>query len=134
MRSLITGANGLIGSHLAEKLSSIGDDVCLIARKPNDLLSSLNGNFVFNYGDITDYDFISNSISDFQPERIFHFAAQSLPTVSWTDAKKTFRVNIEGTYNLLASISEICPNSLVLITGSSAEYAQLNQKEIINET
>ena len=134
MRSLITGANGLIGSHLAEKLSSKGDDVCLIARKSNFLLNSLNGNFVFDYGDITDSDFISKSISNFQPERVFHFAAQSFPSLSWNNAKKTFRVNIEGTYNLLSSISEICPNSLVLVTGSSAEYAQLNQKEFIKET
>ena len=56
-----------------------------------------------------------------------------MPTLSWTDAK-TFHVNIEGTYNLLSSISEICPNSLVLMTGSSAEYAQLNQNSIIKET
>ena len=49
MRSLITGANGLIGSHLAEKLSSIGDDVCLISRKPNELLNSLDGDFVFTH-------------------------------------------------------------------------------------
>ena len=34
----------------------------------------------------------------------------------------------------MSSISEICPNSLVLVTGSSAEYAQLNQKEFIKET
>ena len=134
MRSLITGANGLIGSHLAEKLSLIGDDVCLIARKSNKRLNSLEGNFNFNYGDITDSDFVLKSISNFKPERIFHFAAQSLPTLSWTDAKNTFRVNIEGTYNLLSSISKICPNSLLLMTGSSAEYAQLNQKEIIKET
>ena len=134
MRSLITGANGLIGSHLAEKLSQMGDNVCLIARKSNRLLNSLEGNFIFNYGDVTDSDFISKSISNFQPERIFHFAAQSLPTLSWTDAKTTFRVNIEGTYNLLSSTTEICPNCLFLMTGSSAEYAQLNQKEIIKET
>ena len=41
MRSLITGANGLIGSHLAEKLYSMGDEVCLIARKRTNIIDSL---------------------------------------------------------------------------------------------
>ena len=133
MRSLITGANGLIGSHLAEKLYLMGDEVCLIARKQSNILNSLKGDFCFYYGDITDPNFISDSICAFKPERIFHFAAQSLPTLSCTNAKQTFRVNIEGTYNLLSAISDYCPDSLVIMTGSSAEYAQLNQKVIINE-
>lgn len=133
MRSLITGANGLIGSHLAEKLYSMGDEVCLLVRNKSQIIDSLDGNFCLKYGDITDTNFISDSLSAFEPERIFHFAAQSFPTLSWTNAKKTFRVNIEGTYNLLSAISDICPNALVIMTGSSAEYAQLNQKEIIKE-
>ena len=34
MRSLVTGSNGLIGSYMSEKLLSLGDEVCLISRKP----------------------------------------------------------------------------------------------------
>lgn len=124
MRSLVTGSNGLIGSYMSEKLLSMGDEVCLISRKPNKLNLGLTGNFKLNYGDISDLNFIRLCIKDFKPERIFHFAAQSLPTLSWLEVSNTLRVNIEGTYNLLSSVCEFCPESMVIMTGSSAEYGQ----------
>lgn len=133
MRSLITGANGLIGSHLAEKLSTIGDEVYLISKEPREISPKLKGNCKYNFGDISDVNFVSYCIENFKPERIFHFAAQSNPTKSWLDASQTFRVNIEGTYNVLSTVCDLCPEALVIMTGSSAEYARSKENTKIKE-
>ena len=134
MRTLITGATGLIGSHLAEKAFQMGDEVGLIIRKKNNIIDSLKGEFSFFHGDIINPKFVLATIEKFKPNRIFHFAAQSLPTLSWLEASNTFRVNIEGTYNILNSISEVSPNSLLIFAGSSSEYANLYSQEPIKET
>lgn len=133
MKTLVTGVNGLIGSHLIERLLSLGDEVCLISSKRKYFHKELSGKFKFYCGDITNRDFIASSLIKFKPERVFHFAAQSLPKLSSLEASITFRVNIEGTYNLLTSICDYCPNALVIISGSSAEYAQAIKSTKIKE-
>lgn len=133
MRTLITGGNGLIGSHLALKLLSLGDEVCLIARKESKKEIAPKYKLHYKFGDITDPNFIYSSVYNFQPERVFHFAAQSLPSISAINSNATLKTNIEGTNNLLSSISDISPNTLVLITGSSAEYGQVFKTEKIKE-
>src|SRR6059058_1621201 len=52
-RVLITGGNGLIGSHLAEKLEDAGDSVTLLDLKFDSNTQSLNCEKV--HGDIRDY-------------------------------------------------------------------------------
>ena len=60
MRTLITGASGLIGSHLAEKAFQMGDEVGLIKKK-NNIIDSLKGEFSFFYGDIINPYLASNN-------------------------------------------------------------------------
>ena len=133
MRSLITGSNGLIGSFLTERLIQLGDEVCAVSRNSNSFIKPSKGKLKLSFGDITDKDFICSLVADFQPNRVFHLAAQSSPNISWENASKTFRVNIEGTYNILSAVNHYCKNSIVIAACSSAEYAQLNQKNKINE-
>ena len=51
MRTLITGANGLIGSHLAERLSAMGDEICLISRESSGFQNFLDGKMPILIGD-----------------------------------------------------------------------------------
>lgn len=68
-------------------------------------------------GDIRDSDHLRDALNDFQPEYVFHLAAQALVRPSYNDPVETFSVNIMGSVNLLDAV-RTCDSvrSLVYIT------------------
>jgi GDP-D-mannose dehydratase len=61
------------------------------------------------------------------PDRIFHLAAQSFPTVSLFKPQETFDINCTGTINIFESILSIRKknlsyNPVIVVACSSAEY------------
>lgn len=103
-RILITGGTGFIGTHLCNRLLELGADITVMIHK-----SPYKGNGFVNQilGDLKD----SNSgwdtlIELFQPEIIFHLAAQPLVSVASRDEFDTLDTNVRGTYNLL----NVCKN------------------------
>ena len=99
MVTLVTGASGLIGSHLCEKLVANGTDVIALTHKTdNPVLSSIpQGDIEIAPCDIQDYDNLSQVFDYYQPDTVFHFAAH-LPSTPNPDFIK---VNVIGTSNLL---------------------------------
>ena len=67
--------------------------------------------------DIRDGEKLTATMSEFQPEFVFHLAAQALVRPSYSDPKLTFETNVMGSVNLLEAVREcesVC--SLVYIT------------------
>lgn len=52
------------------------------------------------FGDIGDLSLLKKTIAEFDPEIIFHMAAQSLVRKSYQEPVKTFSANVMGTVNL----------------------------------
>ena len=94
MTVLITGASGLIGSHLCRKLAEEGRDVVGLAHSH---LISVRPNLRVDMCDITDYGSLRSVLDYYHPDTVFHFAAH-LPS---TTNPNFIRVNITGTSNLL---------------------------------
>ncbi len=55
----------------------------------------------FVYGDLCDYISLQNAVEESKPDYVFHLAAQSYPTTSFTSPIQTFDTNILGTERLL---------------------------------
>lgn len=53
------------------------------------------------YGDITDYNKLFQSITQFQPDLILHLAAQLLVRRSYREPVRTFLVNTQGTAHVI---------------------------------
>jgi len=121
MRTLITGAAGFIGGFLSEALIKKGDEVCGAIRG-TESTKHLSKEVDIRECDIGVYEEFENLIEDCKPERIFHLAAQSFPTISYAKPKETFRTNVEGAINLFEILKKRELNPLVLITGTSGEY------------
>lgn len=73
---------------------------------------------------------------EYQPEQIYHLAAQSYPTISWDRPYETIETNVNGTiavYEAIKKVKElknIDYNPMVVVACSSAEYGEtLNQLE-----
>ena len=112
-RALITGVTGMVGSHLADYLLANTDwevhGMCRW-RSPLDNVEHLleranSGDRVFFHdGDLNDYASLIDVVETIQPHYVFHLAAQSYPTTSFTSPFQTLETNIIGTAKLLEAI------------------------------
>lgn len=103
-RVLITGHTGFKGSWLAFWLHSLGAEICGAAlpaeERPNHF-SLLKMNFRSEACDIRNADALQKLLRDFQPEVVFHLAAQALVRRSYRNPLETIETNVLGTANLL---------------------------------
>tara|TARA_B110000967_G_C18895245_1_gene570162 strand:- start:3522 stop:4604 length:1083 start_codon:yes stop_codon:yes gene_type:complete len=118
----ITGHTGFKGSWLAYLLKELGADVrgysLKMHTKPNhfDLLR-LKDKIDHVVGDVTDFQSLEKALIDYQPDFVFHLAAQAIVKDSYDNPIKTFNTNIMGSVNLLEAVRK-CDSvkSLVYIT------------------
>ncbi len=126
---LITGADGFVGSYLAEELLKNGSDVYgLIQRGTGNLYSKnltdhgLEDNLKIIEGDLTDITSLANALDISEPDFVFHLAAQSFVPASFQNPLGTQMINCIGTANLLDAIRVKEFNSKTVFAGSSEEY------------
>lgn len=120
MTSLVIGAQGFIGSHLVDFLLARGD--CVIATGRSE--AALREGALNRRLDVLDAAAVQSLVEEFQPDEVYHLAAQSLPKLSWDDPKPTFRVNVDGTLNVLNSIRDAQKHVRLVFASSSSIYAQ----------
>ena len=80
-------------------------------------------------GDVTDYDFLSGVLNDFNPEAVVHFAEQRAAPYSMIDRKHAVFTqvnNVVGTLNLLFAIQEFNPECHLVKLGTMGEYGTPN--------
>ena len=85
------------------------------------------------YNDILNYNFLKKSLLKFNPEIIFHLAAQSIVSDSIIDPKKTFETNIIGTVNILEISRELKNLKGIIIVTSDKCYENNDKKKFFNE-
>lgn len=125
---LITGINGLIGSHIAHRLVNNKCNIIYGLVRFNSRLDNLKD--ILNQihlikGDITDSYRIHQIISEIKPTIIYHFAAQGINGISYDNPLLTINVNIDGTLHLLEAIkNNKLFNTKFIFAGSSTEYGK----------
>jgi len=120
MNILVTGAGGFIGGYLARLAVSAGHSVLGIDHKDPDDGGAFLG--TFQRCDVRNTARVYEKIAAFQPQRIFHLAAQSYPTVSMNQPLDTMQINAGGTINIFEGIRAAGINPVVVVACSSAEY------------
>lgn len=105
-RVLVTGHTGFKGGWLTLWLKELGADVCGYALEPNTTPSLFAAAGVASgirnvFGDILDRDKLNKTFQDFQPEIVFHLAAQPLVRLSYAEPVLTYETNVIGTLNVL---------------------------------
>lgn len=118
----LTGHTGFKGSWLLKTLSILGAVVkgyALTPKHDDDLYNLIGGDNLCTsiIADLRDKDRLSKEILEFEPDFIFHLAAQPLVRLSYQIPSETFEVNAIGTAYVLDAarmLDKKC--SLVLIT------------------
>ena len=118
----ITGHTGFKGSWLSLWLQILGAEVMgysLPAPTEPSLyeLAAVGKGMISVVGDVRDLDHLSQVVREFQPEIVFHLAAQPLVRYSYENPVATYGVNIMGTVHLLEAVRQVkTVRSLVNIT------------------
>jgi CDP-glucose 4,6-dehydratase len=124
----LTGHTGFKGAWLLKILNLLGARVkgySLAPENTNDLFNLLDGDKLCDsvISDIRDGSKLKKEILAFQPDFIFHLAAQALVRESYKFPIDTFEINVMGTANLLECIRELDKKcSLVLVTTDKVYY------------
>jgi GDP-4-dehydro-6-deoxy-D-mannose reductase len=137
VRVLITGVTGFVGSHLAEYVTGLGHEVAgtMRWRSQQQNLSDVRDRVQLYEADLRDSTATRKVIADFQPDRIFHLAAQSFVHASWSAPAETLSTNVMCQVHLLEALRETGLGARVLIAGSSEEYGEVHEDELpIKET
>jgi CDP-glucose 4,6-dehydratase len=108
-RVLITGHNGFKGSWLVALLAYLGAETHGISLEishdspfKNFHKQNLGSSYII---DIRNFALLKAQIESINPEIVFHLAAQSLVLDSYVKPRETFEVNVQGTVNLLDSLT-----------------------------
>ncbi|MBI5970351.1 MAG: GDP-mannose 4,6-dehydratase [Deltaproteobacteria bacterium] len=134
-RVLITGAAGFAGSHLAERLCAGGHEV--IGTHLDDNVENVSGlaGLKLVKCDLLDNALLTSVIKDVRPDVIFHLAAQSSPSISYSNPAETLRVNIFSTLNLFEALANNSTDTVVINAGSGDEYGEAAEHEMpLSET
>ena len=103
----ITGHTGFKGSWLSLWLTSLGAQVCGYSLEPDTEPSMFKelkiGEKITKsvIGDILDEEKLQKTINDFQPDIVFHLAAQPLVRLSYAEPVMTYKTNVIGSLNVL---------------------------------
>jgi len=87
MKTLITGATGLVGSHIAEKLCREGEDVWALVRTNSDTRFLKGLDVKLRYGSITDPLAVYEAVEGM--DRVCHAAAL---TEEWASRELAYEV------------------------------------------
>ena len=102
---LITGHTGFKGSWLCQILLNLGAKVCGIGLSPNTnpslfRLLGLEKKIENHYTDIRRYEEVKQIFDFYEPEIVFHLAAQPIVIESYREPRYTYEVNVMGTVNI----------------------------------
>jgi CDP-glucose 4,6-dehydratase len=126
-RIFITGHTGFIGSWLTKSLTMLDAEVCGYALDPPphlnlfDILKQESEIIDFR-GDIRNKDLLQKALNKFQPEIVFHLAAQPIVLDSYDNPVETFDTNVTGTVNLLNELRQIDSVKTIIVMTSDKSY------------
>ena len=119
---MVTGHTGFKGSWLSLWLEKLGAKVIGFALDPytsrdNFVISKLSDRMMDIRGDVRNSDHFSSVVKKYEPEIIFHLAAQPLLTLSYKIPRETVETNVMGTVNVLEAFRKSkTARTLIVVT------------------
>ena len=112
--ALITGINGMDGSHLADFLLNKGYSVFGMERRSSTKNRTntlhLENKIAFLNGDLTDQNSLLRCLKESNPDEVYNLAAQSFVGESWNTPEQTGDVTGLGVLRMLEAIREYGKN------------------------
>ena len=135
----ITGHTGFKGSWMTKWLSMIGSNVRGYALTPEnsyDLFNTAEIESCCNsiISNVLDIEKLRFELNDFQPDFVFHLAAQPLVRLSYDVPIETFNVNVIGTANVLEVIRGLEKPVVAVMITTDKVYENIEQDYYYKES
>lgn len=106
MKIIVTGSDGFVGKHLLK----------LLQKNKNNRVFPLD----LKQADITQYSQVKKYLSRIQPDQVYHLAG--FASGAGKDKELIFRVNVDGTLNILESLKKIGKPVKVVLASTAYVY------------
>lgn len=130
MKTIVTGANGFLGSWLCKRLLDEGHEVTALVRKSSDLSETQHLKLKYEYGDVTDKASLQTAFKN--KDYVFHLAG--VIAYKAADRAKMDKVNIGGTQNVVDVLTEQQQAKLLNLSSVVAVGASFTPKELTEES
>jgi GDP-4-dehydro-6-deoxy-D-mannose reductase len=112
MRILVTGIDGFVGRHLAERWSAEGHVIegLTLASGPVPGATRVVG------CDVRDAGSVARAVAEARPDQVVHLAGQTSNAVSFERPGETFAINVLGTVHVLEAAREAGAARVLLVT------------------
>lgn len=127
---LITGHTGFKGSWLSLWLTELGANVIGYSLEPSTKPSmfeaiNLKDRITHIIGDVREEGHLISTFRKYQPEFVFHLAAQPLVRLSYKEPKITYETNVMGTLNVLEAVRKTRSIRVCVIVTSDKCYENM---------
>ncbi len=135
----LTGHTGFKGTWLLQILSLLGAEVkgySLATENETDLYNLLDGDSLCKSSiihDIRDANKLRHELLHYEPDFIFHMAAQPLVLEGYKQPLYTFEVNAQGTANVLDAIKHLNKRCVVVCITTDKVYENHDVNRAFNE-
>ena len=130
-RALITGVNGMDGSHLADLLLEKGYEVYGMERRSSSKnrtnTSHLEGKITFINGDLTDQNSLLRCLKESDPDEVYNLGSQSFVGESWNTPEQTSDVTGLGVLRMLEAIRECGKDSKFYQASTSEMFGKMEK-------
>lgn len=126
---LVTGATGLVGSHLVEELLKLKPYkiICLVRSKdPSSYfyMNKLDEQVVCAFGDLNDKERVANVVTKYEIDYIFHIGAQAIVPTAVINPYEAISTNVMGTVNILEAAKMAERIKAVVVASSDKAYGK----------
>lgn len=137
MSTLVTGASGVVGLHVARHLAAQGESVIAFSTSgaPEHaalLLGTVAAHVRFVQGNILDYELLVEIAEKFGVDGVIHAAALTGEAQARARSRDVFATNVGGTMNLL-ELARTKKMRRVILLGSASEYGRRKDLQPIAE-
>ena len=124
--TLITGATGLVGSWLVQRLLNTGTDVVCLVRDWVPQYEMVRTGLIEQVkvvrGDVRDQALLERILGEYEIDTVIHLAAQTIVTIANRNPISTFETNIGGTWALLEACRRSPAIKQVVVASSDKAY------------
>lgn len=125
-RVFVTGATGLVGSWLVQRLLAAGAEVVCLVRdsvpRAELVATGAIDRCIVVRGDVNDQPLLERALGEYEVSTVFHLAAQTVVGVANRNPVGTFESNIAGTWSLLEACRRSPLVSSIVVASSDKAY------------
>lgn len=122
----VTGATGLVGGWLVQRLLDAGADVVCLVRdwvpQSRMIYENLTNRLKVVRGDVRDQALLERVLGEYEVATVIHLAAQTIVTIANRNPVSTFETNIGGTWSLLEACRRSPKVDQIVIASSDKAY------------